>query len=129
MVLLAGYGLWTTSGGVALEEVVVTVMPHTPTPPPVELQPAEVAAARDPEAAAEADVEPLGSSYTVIPDLLLRDEPTVGGVAYRQLEVATPVELLGEEAEADGFEWVHARLEDGTLGWLIAAGVAEASSE
>jgi len=126
MVLLAGYGLWTTSGGVALEEIVVTVMPHTPTPAP-ELQPAEVAAARDPAAAA--DVEPLDWSYTVIPDLLLRDEPTLGALARRQLEVATPIELLGEEVEADGYAWVEARIEDGTVGWLIAAGVARASSE
>jgi hypothetical protein len=132
-VLLAGYGAWwATGGGGTVEEIVVTATRPSP-PPGVAAEPAEVAAARivagetapsgsDDERGDED--ESLGWSVTVVPSLLLRVEPTLDALARRQLPVETPVEILDGSAVADGYDWVHVRIEDGTEGWLIADGVA-----
>ena len=129
--LLLGYGVWTVNGGVGVEEIVVTATRPTPTTSAIaEQQAAEVAAVRTPgEAGAAPDSGPaedviLGPTYTVVPNLLLRDEPTLDGVALFQLANGTALDLLEGGAEADGYDWVRVRLEDGTVGWIIADGVA-----
>ena len=144
LVLLAGYGVWTANGGMAVDEIVVTGPPRGSTPAPPAREPAQVAAGQQPEApdpetadaaaeepetgelVSEEDVVPERprSSYTVIPDLLLRAEPSLDAIAHRQLELSTPIELVGGTAEADGYDWVQLRLEDGLVGWVIAEGAA-----
>jgi hypothetical protein len=128
--LLLGYGVWSVNGGVGVEEIVVTATRPTPTTSvAAEQQAAEVAAARTPggaDALAEiggGDEEGLGPGHTVVPDLLLRDEPTLNALALLQLANGTPVDLLEGSAAADGYDWVRVRLDDGTVGWIIADGV------
>lgn len=125
VVLLVGYGVsWTTGGGGTVEEIVVTATRPTPR---FDAGAAEVASARTPaetESSAGGDADSLGWSYTVVPSLLLRVEPTIGALARRQLPVDTPVEVLTGAAESDGYDWVRVRIEEGTEGWLIAEGVA-----
>jgi uncharacterized protein YgiM (DUF1202 family) len=120
LALVVGYGAWSANGGVVVDEIVVTAT--RPTPTPAAADPAQVAAARDPNGPQQE--ESVVWSYTVVPDLLLRTGPTIDAVALRQLEAGTTVEVLDGTAEADGYEWVRVRIEDGTAGWLIAEGIA-----
>jgi Bacterial SH3 domain len=129
-VLVAGYAAWSATSGPAVDEIVVTaVRPSAILSGAADesVESAEVAAVRNPEVEAVISADAaisLGWTETVVPDLLLRGEPTIEAAAQLQLAAGTPVEVLDGNAEADGYEWVRVRVEDGTEGWLIAEGLA-----
>jgi hypothetical protein len=123
--LLAAYGLLIGGSGPA-DEIVVT--PTRPTATTIGSNEAEVAAARErePESvplAVAADLDGPTWRTTVVPDLLLRADPTLDAIAHLQLPVGTPVEVFDGTAVGDDYEWVLVRVEDGTIGWLITEGV------
>ena len=48
----------------------------------------------------------------------VRSEPGLAYEVLTQLSDGSRVELTGEAQSADGFTWLHVRLEDGHLGWI-----------